>query len=91
MLPIKAWRIYYADGSVFDSTMGTWAEAPPFGAQCVVWYVVDGRKMIHSGKDVYAYEGDCDAAEPCKMGLWMDREGFRRIQEYARRSTTPEV
>lgn len=63
MLPIKAWRIYYADGSSFSSEDGTWAEAPPFGVQCVVWYHVDPRdcKVLRTlyggepGNDVYLH------------------------------------
>jgi len=30
------WRIYYADGSTFDSTQGAPADAPSFGVQAIV-------------------------------------------------------
>ena len=90
MLPIKAWRVYYADGSTFDSTQGTWAEAPPFGVQCIVWYHEPPRKTLDGGLDdgdVYVMEGEADV----KMGLWMGTEGYYRIHDLARRSTMPEV
>lgn len=95
MLPIRSWRIFYADGSAFDSTMGSWAEAPPFGVQCVVYYEdppEPPRSRIVAGQDVYEYE----AAQPItetqvKLGLYMDEEGFYRIQDMASRSTAPHV
>lgn len=94
MLPIKAWRIYYADGSTFDSTQGTMAEAPAFGVQCRVWYHVtddQGRefKTIDGGEkdgDVFVHEDGS-----LKMGLWMDTEGHYRIMDAAARSSAPEV
>jgi hypothetical protein len=92
MLPIKSWRIFYADGSTFDSTMGTWAEAPPFGVQCVVYYH-DPRpyKTLHTeGNDasLYYFWGEGDS-ENFKMGLWMDEEGLHRILDLARKSSEP--
>lgn len=93
MLPVESWRIFYADGSTFDSTMGTWAEAPPFGVQAVVYYHVPPYKTVDGGSgngDVYTYLGEGDY-EGLKMGLWMDSEGYYRIYDLARRSTAPEV
>jgi len=96
MLPVESWRIFYEDGSDFSSEDGPWAEAPAFGVQCVVYYHVpdeDGlqRKTQDGGVDngdVYFYQGE----EPyvgIKLGLWMDSEGFYRIQDLASRSTKP--
>lgn len=31
-----AWRLYYGDGSTFDSTMGSWQDAPPRNVQALV-------------------------------------------------------
>lgn len=104
MLPIRAWRIFYADGSSFDSTMGTWAEAPPFGVQAVVYYHADPYKTVDGGRnshdrpgpnegDVYVWLGEDTHPDYAgmKMGLWMDREGFYRVQRLAMESTAPEV
>lgn len=91
MLPIKAWRIYYADGSTFDSTQGQWADAPPFGVQCVVYYHVAGNVTLHveaNDESVYEYRGG-GACEGVKMGLWMDDEGYYRIIHLAQRSSPP--
>ncbi len=89
MLPIKAWRIYYADGSTFHSGMGTWAEAPPFGVQCVVWYHDPPYKTLYRGEDgnnIYVYEG----GDGFKMGMWMDEGGLHRIHDLANQSVMPE-
>jgi hypothetical protein len=86
MLEVKSWRIYYADDSTFDSTMGTWAEAPAFGVQCVVYYHVGGRKTYQvEGKDrsVYEYLGDEAGGSGVKLGLWMDNEGYFRVLDNA--------
>jgi len=91
MLPIKAWRIYYADGSTFDSTQGTWADAPPFGVQCIVWYHTPPFKTVHTeafDDSVYVWQGEGEK-EGIKMGLWMDDEGYYRILDIARKSSEP--
>jgi hypothetical protein len=91
MLEIKAWRIYYADGSTFDSTMGRWADAPAFGVQCVVYYHVPPYKTLDGPADgVYTYLGE-EGYEGIKMGLWMDAEGYYRIANLAEKSVMPEA
>jgi hypothetical protein len=47
------WRIYYDDGSFFDSSDGLWESAPLDGVICVVWQH-DGRTEFISGGDHYA-------------------------------------
>jgi hypothetical protein len=90
MLPIKAWRIFYADGSTFDSTQGTWAEAAPFGVEAVVYYHDPPCKTLeHGTRDgVYHYRGD-GWPDDVKMGLWMDADGYYRIVDLAARSVEP--
>lgn len=42
------WRIYYADGSTFDSHNGTPFDAPGRGVLCIAYRHVDlGRRVIH--------------------------------------------
>lgn len=91
MLPVKAWRIVYADGSEFTSKDGAWAEAPPFGVVCVAYYTIPSGVTLHVRADdesVYEYLGGGEY-EGVKMGLWMDPEGFYRLVDYARRSSEP--
>lgn len=47
------WRIYYSDGSTFDSNQGRCEDAPPFGIICII-YPNDlvGRIIMH-GWDWY--------------------------------------
>ena len=101
MLPVKSWRVLYADGSTFSSEDGTWAEAPPFGVQCVVYYhVPDPVKLQRITKDggsdngdVYVWLGEETGPEyeGIKMGLWTDGESYYRVADLASRRTVPEV
>lgn len=49
------WRIYYADGSMFDAEMGQPGDAPSFGAQVIL--VRDGRhqRRVLKFADYYLY------------------------------------
>ena len=58
MLPIRAWRVFYADGSTFDSTQGSWAQAPPFGVQVVVWYHDPPYKTVDLGHSLFFFEAN---------------------------------
>jgi hypothetical protein len=93
MLPIRSWRIHYADGSTFSSDDGTWAEAPPFGVQCIVYYhAPKGVTFQEVGDDVSIYEfvGLPEGTdEHAKMGLWTDGESYWRVHDAVRRSVTP--
>lgn len=91
MLPIKAWCIFYADESTFSSEDGTWAEAPPFGLTCVVWYHEPPYKTLDTGgvEGVVHYQSDEFADTDVKLGLWIDGDDFYRIMDLAARSVTP--
>ena len=84
MLPIIGADIYYPDGSVYRiPDDGTWAEAPPFGVQCITYYHCDDYKTLTFGQDVYYWEGDCEGLH-LKVGFYMDPRGLARIVERAR-------
>ena len=93
MLPIRAWRVVYADGSSFTSEHGTWAEAPPFGVQAVVYYHAPAGVTVQEvGNEVsiYEYLGTPEGSdEPVKMGLWVDGESYWRVHDLVRREVTP--
>lgn len=97
MLPIESARIYYPDGSVYRIPAdGTWAEAPAFGVQAVVYYLVSEpdrlrRTTADDGRDVYVWCGEQSHPDYAghKMGLWSDHDGFYRVQGLSR--TRPEV
>jgi hypothetical protein len=92
MLPVKAWRIFYADGSEFTSENGTWADAPPFGVQAVVYYHVPPYKTLDTGgtEGVFYYQSDEFAGTATKLGLWIDGDEHYRIMDLARNATMPE-
>ncbi len=50
------WRIYYSDGSTFDSSQGIPDDAPAFGVAVIVQLADNGRlrDSVHSG-DYYVY------------------------------------
>lgn len=96
MLGVKSWRIHYADGSTFTSSDGTWAEAPPFGVQCVVYYHTDDRITLDGGSrngHVYMWRGEDTHPDyqGLKMGLWMDRDGYYRVCDLETLTIRPEV
>lgn len=52
------WRIYYADGSTFDSSMGLPHEAPSDRFICAVGFDEADRRYIMHGCDWYAFHAD---------------------------------
>jgi hypothetical protein len=93
MLPVERWTIFYADGSTFASDDGSWAEAPPFGVQAVVYYRVDGSTLFQQeGRDdsIFWFEGNPEGCErSVKMGLWTDGASYWRVHDLARRAVSP--
>ncbi len=52
------WRIYYADGSTFDSSMGGPEDAPVENVQ-IIAELRDGRRIAHSlAEDYYIWDGE---------------------------------
>jgi len=49
------WRIYYSDGSTFDSTEGEPHEAPTEGFICAVGYDFAGGRYIQHKHDFYCW------------------------------------
>lgn len=50
------WRVYYSDGSTFDSTQGGPEDAPPWGFICAVGYDEAGARYIMHGWDHYCWD-----------------------------------
>lgn len=53
-----AWRIYYDDGSSFDSTMGSPEDAPSYGILTIVYPDKDVGRIVMSGWDWYFYHDE---------------------------------
>ena len=94
------WRIYYADGSTFDSTQGEAKDAPADGFICVVGYTPAGNRYICHGKNHYYFDeekqiwfgfdwhGVLDFVRwKCgfKEGRMMDGDSFREVMNNAHR------
>ena len=52
------WRIYYADGSTFDSANGRAADAPPDGIEVIVQTDPRVGRSVIDGKDWYVFDGE---------------------------------
>lgn len=50
------WRIYYDDGSTFDSYQGEPQDAPTEGFICAVGYDENGDRYIMHGWDFYCWD-----------------------------------
>lgn len=50
------WRIYYDNGSTFDSNEGSPEEAPAYGFICAIGYDEGGNRYIMHGWDNYCYD-----------------------------------
>ncbi len=50
------WRVYYDDGSTFDSTQGNPDNAPPWGVICINQISVEHGRNIAAYLDYYVYD-----------------------------------
>jgi hypothetical protein len=93
MIAVERWEIHYGDGSRFTSDDGTWAEAPPFGVQAIVYYNVDGTKLIHAEQhddSVYEIREGVEAGgQPVKFGMWTDNESYWMMFDATRGMVKP--
>ena len=63
---LRQWRIYYGDGTTFDSNDGSWEGAPSENVQLVILYEGENdntipprpRRFIFSGDDYYFKDGE---------------------------------
>jgi hypothetical protein len=70
------WRIYYSDGSTFDSEQGSPEDAPSFGVVCIVQPDPDRKRNIMHGWDWYYYndvEGNAPMWWGCDVAGLHDR------------------
>jgi hypothetical protein len=88
------WRIYYGDGSTFDSGQGEPADAPSLNVQAIVQRDPSphgvGRFVIHGGGqrpnrvplDYYCWDAERGIWLGCDLfGLWdyLSRPGWKRV------------
>lgn len=74
------WRIYYSDGTTFDSTQGEPKDAPGYGVQVIVQRDNDpriGSYLAHRGDYYYWKEGRWFAAD--REGFWL----YMFVRKYA--------
>jgi hypothetical protein len=107
MLEVERWVIYYADGSTaawgcddgcneHTVHVASWAQAPPFGLNCVVYYYPDDSfrmfQQVGNSTGVFHFEGKAEGCEqPVKMPLWTDGQSYWRVHDLARQKFLPET
>lgn len=68
-----AWRIYYSDGTTFDSSMGSPSEAPGLGIAVIVQPDPDTGRVLMCKWDYYFYHQ--------KYGQWWGADSFGIIDQ----------
>jgi len=76
-----AWRIYYSDGSTFDSLQGEPHEAPPEGFICAIGYDDRAKRYIMHGWSHYQWDNEAEQWWGMDMPGLLDR--LRRNLVYA--------
>ena len=72
------WRIYYDDGSTYDSLRGEPHEAPSHGFICAVGYEQNGSRYIQHGWDHYRWDRDIEQWWGMDLFGVFDRLRFNR-------------
>lgn len=67
------WRIYYDDGSTFDSSDGAPEDAPAFGVQCIVERDPDVGRIILADDDWYYFD--------VKWGRWLKSDLYGMLDK----------
>lgn len=78
------WRIYYDDGTIFDSEMGTPEQAPAFGIQVIAYRgersTAWGRQSLVKGPDFYVYDdGEWLGLDMIGLLDWLACKGVVKI------------
>ena len=76
------WRIFYSDGSSFDSNDGEPHQAPSLGFICAVGYDEAGDRYIMHGWDHYCYDQETDQWWGCDTFGLFDRLCQNKIYAY---------
>jgi len=67
------WRVYYEDGTTFDSAQGEPWESPVWGVVCIAQRTTEYDKVLCSGVPWYVFRSD--------WGFWqeLDTVGFHDV------------
>lgn len=75
-----SWRLYYADGSTFDSSDGRWEDAPSSGVQALMLYFKPPYRQFITGIDEYTISDK----KQVKYGTLMEpEEAYEEIRDRA--------
>ena len=71
------WRIYYDDGSTFDSSMGAPDDAPSAGVQCIVEPDRDAGRVVLNSFDWYYFHPE--------SGMWWGSDLYGMLDKLLHR------
>lgn len=75
------WRIYYDDGTAFDSGLGSPESSPTRGVQALVQPDPDVGRVIEWGKDYYWWLGDrWDGGDLFGLFDYLSQPGFKVVR-----------
>ena len=76
------WRIFYDDGSTFDSNQGSPEQAPALGFICAVGYDESGARYIMHGWDHYCWDQETSQWWGCDLPGLFDRLIRNKVYAY---------
>ena len=75
------WRIYYADGTTFDSSEGTPYDAPSRGVICIVQPDIDvGRHLVHRFDFYWWHDGEWYGGEIFGLFDYLASDGHKTVK-----------
>jgi hypothetical protein len=75
MMPVVGWRLWYGDGTTFDSGQGSWDQAPAQNVQVLEYLHEPPYRTLSYGEDEYRLTPE---SAP-KWGKWMDEAAFHAL------------
>lgn len=79
---LRAWRVYYDQGRIYESTNHSWEDLPEWGVQFVLlWYGSGGPEVV-MGEDEYVLAGEAGEAS-VKYGVQLSDSEFWTLHEAA--------
>ena len=74
------WKIYYANGTTFDSTQGGPEDAPTIGVIVIKQKRLDGKWEMSAYRDYYIWEGEWWNADAPGFWMYMFKSGLKIVK-----------
>jgi len=74
------WKIYYADGSTFDSLQGSPQDAPSIGVICLKHFTLDNKWELLAYRDYYIYDRQWWGGDSAGFWQYMFKTGLKIVK-----------